>query len=188
MKKGNLLLMALCAIVGGFMYSCEGEDDPESENEVVKHELEKALVGEWDRKYYPEIVHPYIETRKYVFNEDHTGYVDYYGDVVEKGVEFNRKKDVRSWNKIDFTWSIELDSTLEIRLSKANLRFGEGAARDTFFTQEDTYKYFLTRAVSDTLEFYSSGYFLACLDHVITESCDGDLTKTNPEHRLTLAR
>ena len=187
MKKGHLMLMAMCAIVCGFMNSCKEDDDTEG-NKGVKYELEKTLVGEWDRQYYPEIAQPYVEMRKYTFNADHTGHVDYYGDVVGEGAVINSDIDARSRVKIDFTWAVQSDSTFEIRLSKANLRYGEEAARDTAFTQEDTFKYFLTRAVSDTLEFYSSGYFLAHLDHVITESCDGDLTKTNPEYRLTLAR
>ncbi|MBP5412416.1 MAG: hypothetical protein J6Y47_04070 [Bacteroidales bacterium] len=187
MKKGHLMLMAMCAIVCGFMNSCKEDDDTEG-NKGVKYELEKTLVGEWDRMmYYPEIVQPYIETRKYVFNADHTGYVDYYGDVVEKGVEINRRVDVRSWIKIDFTWKVESDSTFEICLSKANLRYGEEAARDTVFAQGDTFKYFLTRAVTDTLDFYSCGYFLAGSNHVLTESC-GESVPKNPACRLELVR
>lgn len=184
MKKG-VLLMAMCAMVGGFISSCK-EDDPEPENKTVKYELEKTLVGEWNRQYFS--YQPYVETRKYTFNEDHTGSVDYYGDVVEEGVEINRRVDVRSWIKIDFTWSVESDSTFEIRLSKANLRYGEGAARDTVFAQGDTFKYFLQRSVTDTLEFYSCGYFLAGSNHVLTESCGGGEAKTDPSYRLTLAR
>lgn len=187
MKKGHLMLMAMCAIVCGFMNSCKEDDDTEG-NKGVKYELEKTLVGNWSRQYYPEIAQPYIETRKYTFNEDHTGYVDYYGDVVGEGVEINRRVDVRSWIKIDFTWKVESDSTFEIRLSKANLRYGEGAARDTAFTQGDTFKYFLQRSVTDTLDFYSCGYFKAWQDHVFTESCDGGEAKTDPSYRLTLAR
>lgn len=187
MKKGHLMLMAMCAIVCGFMNSCKEDDDTEG-NKGVKYELEKTLVGNWSRQYYPENAQPYVETRKYTFNEDHTGYVDYYGDVVGEGVEINRKADVRSWVKIDFTWSVQSDSTFEIRLSKANLRYGEGAARDTAFAQGDVFKYFLTRAVADTVDFYSSGYFEAQFDHVYTESCDGGEAKTDPAYRLTLVR
>lgn len=120
-------------------------------------------------------------------NADHTGYVDYYGDVVDEGTIIDRRVDVRSWVKIDFIWKVESDSTFEIRLSKANLRYGEEAARDTAFAQGDTFKYFLQRSVADTLEFYSCGYFRAQLDHVYTESCDGREAKTDPAYRLTLA-
>ena len=186
MKKGHLMLMAMCAIVCGFMNSCKEDDDTEG-NKGVKYELEKTLVGNWSRQYYPEIAQPYVETRKYTFNEDHTGYVDYYGDVVDEGTIIDRRVDVRSWIKIDFTWKVESDSTFEIRLSKANLRYGEEAARDTAFTQGDTFKYFLQRSVTDTLEFYSCGYFRAWQDHVFTESCDGGEAKTDPSYRLTLA-
>lgn len=186
MKKGHLMLMAMCAIVCGFMNSCKEDDDTEG-NKGVKYELEKTLVGEWDRHYYG-FPQPYVETRKYTFNADHTGYVNYYGDVVAEGAVIERKIDLRSWIKIDFTWSVESDSTFEIRLSKANLRYGEGAARDTVFAQGDTFKYFLQRSVTDTLEFYSCGYFLAVSNHVLTESCDGGEAKTDPSCRLTLVR
>lgn len=102
MKKGHLMLMAMCAIVCGFMNSCKEDDDTEG-NKGVKYELEKTLVGNWSRQYYPEIFQPYIETRKYTFNEDHTGSVDYYGDIVAKGETSNVDVDLRSWGTVDFS-------------------------------------------------------------------------------------
>ena len=182
MKKGNLLLMAMCAIVGGFMYSCK-EDDPEPENKVVKYELEKTLVGDWNRLY--ESYQPYIETRKYTFNEDHTGSVDYYGDIVEKGVTTNVEENLRSFGKIDFSWSVDSDSSL-----KANLRYGDDPAKDTVFAQ-GTVKYILDREAADTLEFHSCGYFHVMYNRVSSVSCGEKLHQSDIDQRsdrLTLFR
>ena len=188
MKKGNLLLMAMCAIVGGFMYSCK-EDDPEPGNKVVKYELEKSLLGDWNRLY--ESYQPYIETRKYTFNEDHTGSVDYYGDIVEKGGKTNVEEDLRSFGKIDFSWSVDSDSSFEIRPLKANLRFGDDPAKDTVFAQGTVIKYILVREATDTLEFHSCGYFHVRYNNVFSVSCGEKLYQSDIDQcldRLTLFR
>ncbi len=186
MKKGNLLLMALCAIVGGFMYSCEG-DDPEPENKVVKHELEKTLVGEWNRVYLS--YQPYVETRKYTFNEDHTGSVDYYGDIVEKGGKTNVEENLRSSGKIDFSWSVDSDSSFEIRPLKANLRYGDDPAKDTVFAQGTVIKYILDREATDTLEFHSCGYFHVYHNFVFALSCgEEDLFPIDEDYLFRLYR
>ena len=180
MKKG-VLLMAMCAMVGGFIYSCK-EDDPEPENKVVKYELEKTLVGEWNRVYLS--YQPYIETRKYTFNEDHTGSVDYYGDIVEKGGKTNVEENLRSFGKIDFSWSVDSDSSFEIRPLKANLRFGDDPAKDTVFAQGTVIKYNLDREATDTLEFYSCGYFHVMFSSVSTVSCGEKLYQLEIDQRL----
>lgn len=186
MKKGNLLLMAMCAIVGGFMYSCK-EDDPEPENKVVKYELEKSLLGDWNRQY--ESYQPYIETRKYTFNEDHTGSVDYYGDIVEKGGKTNVEVDLRSWGKIDFSWSVDSDSSFVIRPLKANLRLGEDPAKDTAFAQGTVIKFNLVREATDTLEFHSCGYFKVTQTGVHSVSCgEEDLFPEEENYLLSLSR
>lgn len=180
MKKG-VLLMAMCAMVGGFISSCK-EDDPEPENKTVKYELEKTLVGEWNRLYLS--YQPYIETRKYTFNEDHTGSVDYYGDIVEKGGKTNVEEDLRSFGKIDFSWSVDSDSSFEIRPLKANLRFGDDPAKDTVFAQGTVIKYILDREATDTLEFHSCGYFHVMYSSVSTVSCGEKLYQLEIDQRL----
>ena len=180
MKKG-VLLMAMCAMVGGFIYSCK-EDDPEPENKTVKYELEKTLVGEWNRVYLS--YQPYVETRKYTFNEDHTGSVDYYGDIVAKGETSNVDVDLRSWGTVDFSWSVDSDSSFEIRPLKANLRSGINPIKDTVFAQGTVIKFNLERGVSDTLEFRSCGYLLVLNGRVQTESCGEENLSLKDENYL----
>lgn len=185
MKKG-VLLMAMCAMVGGFIYSCK-EDDPEPENKAVKYELEKTLVGEWNRQYFS--YQAYVETRKYTFNEDHTGSVDYYGDIVAKGETSNVDVDLRSWGTVDFSWSVDSDSSFEIRPLKANLRSGINPIKDTVFAQGTVIKFNLERGVSDTLEFRSCGYLLVLNGRVQTESCgEENLSPTDENYLFRLYR
>lgn len=180
MRKG-VLLMAMCAMVGGFIYSCK-EDDPEPENKVVKYELEKTLLGDWNMQYLS--YQPYIETRKYTFNEDHTGSVDYYGDIVEEGVTTNVEENLRSFGKIDFSWSVDSDSSFEIRPLKANLRLGDDPAKDTVFAQGTVIKYILDREATDTLEFHSCGYFHVMYSSVSSVSCGEKLYQSDIDQRL----
>lgn len=181
MKKGHLMLMAMCAIVCGFMNSCKEDDDTEG-NKGVKYELEKTLVGEWNRQYFS--YQPYVETRKYTFNEDHTGSVDYYGDIVEEGVTTNVEENLRSFGKIDFSWSVDSDSSFEIRPLKANLRFGDDPAKDTVFAQGTVIKYILDREATDTLEFHSCGYFHVMYSSVSSVSCGEKLYQSDIDQRL----
>ncbi len=185
MKKG-VLLMAMCAMVGGFISSCK-EDDPEPENKTVKYELEKTLVGEWNRVYLS--YQPYVETRKYTFNEDHTGSVDYYGDIVAKGETSIVDVDLRSWGTVDFSWSVDSDSSFEIRPLKANLRSGINPIKDTLFTQGKTIRFFLDKEATDTLEFHSCGYLHVYQNSVFAVSCgEEDLSPVDENYLFRLYR